>query len=209
MHTRRHILVGTAAIVAGGALPTLAVSATRDNPMPEELRKSLERDPNAPVLGNPDGDITLTEFFDYNCPFCREMIGTVHRVIAGDKKLRVVYREWPVFGEGSVFASRASLASLEQGKYWQLHDAMMRMKGPADEASVMKIVKQLGLDEDKLRKDMQAANIDAHFDASEALANHMGLMGTPTFVAGDEGAFGKITLEELQGLIARAREILT
>lgn len=209
MHTRRHMLVGTAALVAGSAFPAIAISATRDNPMPDELRKSLERDPNAPVLGNPKGDITLTEFFDYNCPFCREMIGTVHRVIAEDSNLRVVYREWPVFGEGSVFASRASLASLEQGKYWQLHEAMMRMKGPAEEASVMKIVKQLGLDEAKLRKDMEAANIDEHFDKSEALANHMGLMGTPTFVAGDEGAFGKISLEEVKGLISRAREILT
>lgn len=208
MHTRRHIIASAAAMGFGAALPGFAQTNDRPNPMPEELREALERDANAPVLGNPDGDITLTEFFDYNCPFCRKMVGTVSKLIQSDKQLRVVYREWPVFGEGSEFAARASLASLEQGKYWQFHTALMQMKGRAVEATVMKVAREVGLDEDRLRKDMQASHIDEHISSSFLLADHMGLMGTPMFIAGDEGLFGELSLSELQGLVERARKTL-
>lgn len=209
MPTRRHILVSAAALGASTALPVRAQqSAERSNPMPEDLRKALERSPNAPVLGNPDGDITLTEFFDYNCPFCRKMVGTVQQLISSDPQLRVVYREWPVFGEGSVFATRASLASLKQDKYWPFHAAMMGMKGRAVEATVMRTVRQVGLDEAQLRKDMESADVDQHIELSQALGEHMGLLGTPTFIAGDEGVFGELSLKDLQDLVARGRKAL-
>lgn len=208
MPTRRRLLISSAALGLATALPAPAQQADRPNPMPEELRQALERDPNAPVLGNPEGDITLTEFFDYNCPFCKKMVGTIQQLISSDPQLRVVYREWPVFGEGSVFAARASLASLDQGKYWPFHAALMGMKGRAVEATVIRAAREVGLDEARLRKDMQAARIDEHIETSFALAEHMGLVGTPTFIAGDEGQFGELSLQEMRDMIARARATL-
>ena len=204
MPSRRQTLATGLALALSPALPALA----RDNPMPETLRRDLERDPTAPVLGNPEGDITLTEFFDYNCGFCRKMVGTMQKLVAADPKLRVVFREWPVFGEGSDFAARASLASLQQGKYWAFHAALMGMRGRAEEASVLRIAREIGLDEARLRRDMEAEAIGRHIDMSFMLGDHMGLQGTPTFIAGDEAGFGAMTLADLQALVARGREAL-
>lgn len=205
MPTRRLVIASSAAFVAG---PTFAKAPERANPMPEDLRRALERDPTAPVLGNPNGNITLTEFFDYNCPFCRKMLGTVQQVISSDPDLRVVYREWPVFGAGSEFAAQASLAALRQGKYWQLHSAMLGMKERAVEASVMRAARKVGLDTDKLRADMERPEVLDHLANSSRLADHMGLQGTPMFIAGDEGVFGRMSAKELRALIARARKVM-
>ncbi len=201
---RRSFILSAAGLLA---MPGLGLAA-RDNPMPEELRKALERDPTAPVLGNPQGDITLTEFFDYNCPFCRKMVDPIHRLIGSDPQLRVVFREWPVFGADSDFATRASLASLQQGKYWRFHTALFRTRGRVTEAATMRTARDLGLDIARLERDMQSEPVERHIGNSHLLAEHMGLMGTPTFVAGDEGAFGEYSLEDLRGLVKRARETL-
>ncbi|HRO16335.1 MAG TPA: DsbA family protein [Paracoccus sp. (in: a-proteobacteria)] len=205
MPTRRLLLLSGAALAATAAFPALA---QRANPMPDELRRALERDPNVPVLGNPQGDVTLTEFFDYNCPFCRKMVPVMQQLIASDPNLRVVFREWPVFGEGSEFAARAALASLGQGKYWQMHAGLMGMKGRAEEATVMRTARQVGLDPDRLRADMQKKHVSDHIQGSMDLADHMGLAGTPSLIAGDEAVFGQISLGELQAMVARARRAL-
>ena len=94
-----------------------------------DQRSLLERDPNAPVLGNPDGDVTIVEFFDYNCPYCKRAMPEVQAVLDEDPNVRLVYREWPILGEGSIFASRAALASRVQGKYDEFHLAMMGARG--------------------------------------------------------------------------------
>lgn len=209
MQTRRQtIALGAMFLAVPTMAATQALSKERSNPMPEELRKALERDANAPVLGNPRGDITLTEFFDYNCPFCKKLVPTVQKLIAADKGLRVVFREWPVFGEGSEFAARVSLASMAQGKYWQTHTALMGMKDRAAEPSVMRVVRKLGLDEARLKKDMASDKVSSHIAKSFELADHMSLAGTPTLIAGDEGVFGNQTLADLQALVKRARETL-
>lgn len=206
MPTRRQTLALSAGLGLILVTPTLAQD--RPNPMPEDLRKALERDPTAPVLGNPNGDITLTEFFDYNCPFCKKIMPTMQKLISADPNLRVVFREWPVFGEGSEFAARVSLASLTQGKYWQTHTALMNIKGRAEEASVMRAVRDLELDEAKLRKDMNSDRVSSHIASSFELADHMGLVGTPTLIAGDEAVFGDQKLSDLKELVARARKTL-
>jgi protein-disulfide isomerase len=208
MPNRRHMLISAAAVAVTAGVPALGQGSERANPMPEELRKALERSPNAPILGNPDGNITLTEFFDYNCPFCRKMVGTVQKLVSSDPQLRVVYREWPVFGPDSEFAARASLASLDQGKYWQFHSGMMAMKGRAAEATVMRAARDVGLDEARLRRDMDSQRVADHISLSFQLADHMGLVGTPTFIAGDEGIFGELSLKEMRDLIGRARKTL-
>ncbi|AXC51172.1 DsbA family protein [Paracoccus suum] len=205
MPTRRHALALIAAASGAAALPA---AAQRANAMPEELRKALERDPGAPVLGNPDGDITLTEFFDYNCPFCRKMLLTMQKLIGADPKLRVVLHEWPVFGEGSEFAARAALASLQQGKYWQMHSGLLSMSGRAEQASVLRVARKVGLDIPRLEKDMQGEAVSAQIDRSIELADHMGLVGTPTLICGDEAVFGENSLADLQALVARGRKTL-
>lgn len=120
----------------------------------------------------------------------------------------MVYREWPVFGAGSDFAARASLASLPQGKYWQFHAALMQAGGRITEPVVMRVARDTGLDVARLRRDMEAASISTHISNSMRLADHMGLMGTPSFIAGDEGAFGFVALKELQAMVDRARKTL-
>lgn len=205
MPSRRATL---ALLAAAAASPALGQSADRPNPMPEELREALERDRNGIVLGNPNGDVTLTEFFDYNCPFCKKIVPAMQRLIGSDPRLRVVFREWPVFGEGSDFAARAALAALDQGKYWQVHTGLMAMKDRAAEASVMRVVRRVGLDEAKLREDMYSDRVEDHIARSFMLAEHMSLIGTPTLIAGDEALFGDQSFDDLTALVARARKTL-
>ena len=204
----RRMMIGTAGAVAGLALAPLPLLAQTEhpNPMPAELRKVLEQNPALPVLGNPKGDITLTEFFDYNCPYCRTNMADVQRLIADDPKLRVVFREWPVFGEGSMFAAKASLASLKQGKYWPFHEALMTMKGRAEESTVLRAARQAGLDVDRLRVDMEKREILDQIYETMDLADTMMLTGTPTFIAGHEASFGKLNLADLKQLVATARK---
>lgn len=206
----RRVMIGTAGVAAGMALAPLPLLAQTEhpNPMPEELRRALERNPAAPVLGNPNGDVTLTEFFDYNCPYCRTNMTDVQRLIGEDPNLRVVFREWPVFGEGSMFAAKASLASLQQGKYWAFHEALMKMKGRAEEATVLRAARKVGLDVDRLRVDMEKPAILDQIYETMDLADTMMLTGTPTFIAGHEASFGKLSLEDLRQLVAKARKDL-
>ena len=168
-------------------------------------RNLLENDPNAPEIGNPDGDVTVVEFFDYNCPFCKRASAEVAQLLEKDANVRVVYREWPILSEGSVVAARASLAARNQGKYQEFHEALMGLKGRADEASVMRVAKEVGLDLDRLREDMAAPEIDEHLQTTSTLAQQLGFNGTPSFVVGDGLAPGFIELNELEAMVAEAR----
>lgn len=206
MQRRTFILAGAASLTLPVFTQISHAQEPGSNPMPEELRKALERDPTAPVLGNPNGDVTLSVFFDYNCPFCRKMVDPLHQLILSDPQLRVVFREWPVFGEDSDYAARASLASLKQGKYWQMHTALFRTRGRVTPPATLRAAREVGLDLAQLERDMAAPDVDRHINSSHMLADHMGLVGTPTFIAGDEGAFGEYTLAEMRGLVQRARE---
>lgn len=169
------------------------------------LRDILENDPGAPVIGNPDGDITIVEFFDYNCPYCRSAKAELDAVIAADPNVRVVLREWPILGEGSVFAARAALAAAAQGQYAAFHAAMMNMQGRAEQASVLRVAQSLGLDMDQLRRDMDAPEVLAHVQRSQELGRALGFSGTPSFVIGDAMAPGMIRADEITALIAQAR----
>lgn len=150
-----------------------------------EERDRLEQDPNAIILGNPDGDVTVVEFFDYNCPYCRRVMPEVDALVAQDPNVRLVYREWPILGEGSDFAARAALASRNQGLYEEFHVAMMSMDERAEEASVLRIAREVGLDIEQLRQDMDAPEVDEHIATSMELTRALGFSGTPSFVIGD------------------------
>jgi len=170
-----------------------------------QQRDQLENDPNAPFTGAPDADAVIVEFFDYNCPYCKRAANDVSALLAADDNVRVVYREWPILGEGSVFAARAALAAHAQGKYSEMHAALMGMRGRAEEATVLAAARDLGLDIDQLLGDMQSEEVSAHIAASRALAESLGFTGTPAFVIGDALVPGAVPLSDLQGYVAASR----
>ncbi|PWJ20776.1 DsbA family protein [Jannaschia seohaensis] len=172
----------------------------------EDERDLLERDPNAPVLGNPDGDVTIVEFFDYNCPYCRRVKPEIEALLASDPNVRLVYREWPILGEGSVFAARAALAAREQDLYEEFHWALMGMNGRAEEAAVMRVAEEVGLDLVQLRRDMAAPEIEEHIATSMRLSQALGFNGTPSFVIGEALVPGLVEQEQLQALVAQVRD---
>ncbi|MFN8683987.1 DsbA family protein [Paracoccus sp. P2] len=192
--------------IAASALAASGISArAQDNPMPPELRQALEHEQLGAVLGNPSGDVTLTEFFDYNCPYCRASVADIHQLISEDPNLRVLLREWPVFGAASLYCARMSLASLRQERFWQFHAGLMNIEGEADDRSAHRVAEAVGLDMDRLRRDMDDVVIARQIEHSWILAEKMGLSGTPTFIAGDFGAFGRQSLNELRAMIAKVR----
>ena len=168
-------------------------------PLPER------RDPNAPVLGNLDGDVTMVEFFDYNCPYCKKAMTEVRSLLDSDQNVRLVYREWPILGDGSIVAAKAALASRNQGKYEDFHWALMGFNGPIKEATVFRIAQEIGLDLDRLRADMEAPEIIEHIETSMRLSQVFGFNGTPSFVIGDELAGGFVEKEQLEAFVENAR----
>jgi protein-disulfide isomerase len=171
-----------------------------------DMRLNLEEDPNAPVLGNPEGDVTVVEFFDYNCPYCKQASAEVKALLDGDPSVRLVHREWPILGEGSLFAARAALAAREQGKYEDFHWALMAERSRKDEAAVLRIAAEVGLDVEKLKADMEGQAVADHIAQSNDMAKALGFTGTPSFVIGEEAVFGFVPKDDLAGLIEAARE---
>ena len=169
------------------------------------VRLQLENDPSSPNLGNLKGNVTVIEFFDYNCPYCRQASKTVQALIASDPNVRVIFREWPVLGEASIFAARAALASRAQGKYEEFHWALMNGEGRATEASVLKVARDLGLDIPLLQVDMASQTVDLHLEQSNTLARSLEFTGTPAFIVGDKTAPGMISLDQIFRLVAVAR----
>jgi protein-disulfide isomerase len=170
-----------------------------------ERGEEILNDPAAPVGGNPAGDVTLVEFFDYNCPYCRKVAPTVVELEQADPDLRLVYKEFPILGPGSQFAARAALASRRQGKYVPFHNALMQATEQVTGETVMEIAREVGLDTERLEQDMQDPAIQEAIGRNLQLANALGITGTPSFVIGQEVVPGAVDLRTLQGLIARTR----
>ena len=190
-------------------MQAVAILKQRDNERAasgtKAVRLQLENDPGSPNLGNLKGNVTVIEFFDYNCPYCRQAGKTVQALIASDPNVRVIFREWPVLGEGSIFAARAALASRAQGKYEEFHWALMNGEGRATEASVLKVARDLGLDIPLLQVDMASQTVDLHLEQSNTLARSLEFTGTPAFIVGDKTAPGMISLDQISRLVAVAR----
>jgi protein-disulfide isomerase len=155
-----------------------------------ENAAAIYREPKASVAGNPNGDITVVEFFDYNCGYCKRGLHDVIKLVDTDPKVRMVFKELPILSKGSEEASRVALAAGRQGKYWEIHRAMLGAKGHMDEAAALKIGEGLGLDMDKLKADMASPEVKAEVEKSEALAKKMGVNGTPHFLVGDRAIAG-------------------
>lgn len=164
-------------------------------------------DPDDPVGGNPNGDATLVEFFDYNCPYCKRMAPIMRQAEAADPKLRIVYKEFPILGPNSLFAAKAALAANKQGKYVAFHRGLYELRGPVDEAKVLEVAKAVGLDVARLKADMQAPEISARLDRNIKLAQALGINGTPGFAIGDSVFTGATDLKSLQATIAASRKL--
>jgi len=166
----------------------------------------LLRDPASPVGGNPQGDVTVVEFFDYNCPHCRRAAETVARLTEEDTSLRVVYKELPILGPDSVLATRVALAAHAQGKYLELHRALMATTEALTGPAVLEIARGLGLDAARLEAEMGSAEITAAIEKNRALAQALGVSGTPAFVVGTDLVPGAIGLEAFRETVGRARQ---
>lgn len=166
-------------------------------------------DPDDPVLGNPEGDVTLVEFFDYRCPYCKSVAEVVEQVVEEDGGIRLVMKEFPILGPDSTFAARAALASVAQGRYEDFHFAMMNAPGKVTIDQVRAIAAHIGLDMAKLQRDMQSDEIERIINENIALAEEVGIRGTPAFVIGDEIIPGAVDAETLRDLVAKARDSST
>lgn len=164
-----------------------------------------------PIAGNPNGKITVVEFFDYQCPHCIDMAGILDAIIKSNPEVRVVYKEWPIRGPMSEYASRAALAANKQGKYIQMHHAILGASQPLTQDSIMAIAKNLGLNVDQLQKDMNDKSIDDQLKANMKLAQDLKLFGTPAFFIGQTNTKstvtyipGELTQAQLQDVIDKA-----
>lgn len=146
----------------------------------------LLNDPDAPVGGNPDGDVTIVTFFDYNCPFCKRTVAPMNAVVRADGKVRVVYKDWPILAATSVYGAKLALAAKRQGKYIEAHHALMTIRGRPTEDDMHRAVASAGVDMQRLEADAHdnGAAITALLQRNNSLAEELGLQGTPVFLIG-------------------------
>ena len=168
--------------------------------------KSLYGSTVSYVAGNPNGDVTLIEFFDYNCAYCRRSMKDLMTLIDTDPNLKVIFKEFPILGEGSFYAARAAVASIKQGKYFEFHKAMMQVRGTTGKGNVLEIAEEVGLDVKKLEKEMKAPYITKEIDEVLRTASAIGINGTPAYVVGDSVISGAVGLAELRRQIAEVRK---
>ncbi|MGN0932763.1 DsbA family protein [Falsigemmobacter intermedius] len=198
MLTRRRMLTMT-----GGFLLLPRALAAQD----EDLR-ALTHTPDQPVLGNPDGDVTLIEFYDYQCPFCRKIHGEVTELVRRDGRIRLVMKDWPIFGDSSVFAHKVGLAAVSMGKYEAVHNALMSLPGRRlAEADIARAAKSAGVEADAAAAlfDRQADRWMPLIWRNEQQAQQLGLQGTPAFMAGRAIYPGAASLSTLRGMVQEAR----
>ena len=167
-------------------------------------REALVADARDPVLGNPDGDVTLIEFFDYRCGYCRIMAEPMQSLLAQDPDLRIVMKEFPILGPDSLLASRAALAAHRQGGYEAMHWALLA-ENRIDEQVIRRLAAAQGLDVEQLAVDMQADPVADHIQDNILLAQGLGVNGTPSFIIGDTVLPGAVPVERLVGLLAEQR----
>ncbi|MEJ1975120.1 MAG: DsbA family protein [Acetobacteraceae bacterium] len=158
-----------------------------------------------PVAGNPAGDVTVVEFYDTRCPYCRGMLPTLAALLRADPKVRLVYKDLPILGPTSMLEARALLAAQRQDGYLKLQDAVMHSSAPSTAASLRAEAERLGLNGARLERDMADPAIQARLDANIRLANALHVEGTPALVVGTQMIPGAVELAELQQAVTAAR----
>lgn len=168
---------------------------------------ALEKDPTSPVVGNPQGDVTLVQFFDYRCGYCKKVVPSIQELLKTDKNIRMVFKEFPILGPDSVTASHAALAAwkIAPDKYLPFHVALMESRGEMNEARVLETGKKVGIDVDKLKAAMSDPAIKATIDRNIELARKLQINGTPAFIIGGQLVPGAVDLATLREIVATAR----
>jgi protein-disulfide isomerase len=180
---------------------------TRDREVVASIQDDIFSSPSDPVLGNPEGDVTLVELFDYNCAYCRSSMPEIAALLAEDKQLRLVLKECPILSPGSVQAARVGvLVAKEGGDYWAFHEALFSGRGQVDGEVALKAAAALGLDPASLRTDLAAADVTEVLDKNYEIADALGVTGTPTFIIGDEIISGAVGYEALRGRVESMRK---
>ncbi|MEC9347388.1 MAG: DsbA family protein [Pseudomonadota bacterium] len=165
----------------------------------------LDDGSNTFVLGNPAGDVTIVEFFDYRCGYCKRVLPGLIDTVQRDGKVRLVMKEFPILGEDSVIAAKAAIAAAGQGRYADMHLALMAERGGYTEEKVLAIGKDLGLDVERMRGDMASPATQAVIEANYGIAQALQINGTPAFIIGNDLAPGAIPPARIQEMIAAAR----
>lgn len=173
-----------------------------------KLKAQLASDPHSPVGGNPDGDVTIVEFFDYRCGYCKRAHEGLMKAVENDGNVRLVYKEFPILGDASVFATRAALAAwlIDKQRYPAFHDVLMRHRGEITPAKIWALAAEAGFDADAVKAKMEDPMIGKLIDANMRLAQALNINGTPAFVIGDELVPGYIEQDRIEALIEKARE---
>jgi protein-disulfide isomerase len=207
--TRREALatLGAGAVVLGLEIAPGAARAqgSDDNVLTEAL---VLRDPDIPVAGNADGDITIVEYFDYNCPYCRKLEPELRQVVQDDGKVRLVLKDWPILGPVSVAAARMALATKYQDKFVAAHDALMGTASRLTEPRIRELLAGAGIDVDRAARDLatNAKAIDAILARNGDQATAFGFKGTPSFIVGKFRVPGVLTMAQFDQVIADARK---
>jgi protein-disulfide isomerase len=161
------------------------------------------------VLGNAKGDVTMVEFFDYNCGFCKKALADMMDLLKDDAKLRIVLKEFPVLGPGSVEAAKVAVAVRMQDKagkkYLDFHQKLLGGRGQADKARALAVAKEVGMDMARLDKDLASDEVKVSIDESLKLAETLGLNGTPSYIIGTDVVIGAVGIEALRAKVSMAR----
>ena len=175
-----------------------------------ENKATLFSSPHQVVLGNPQGKVTMVEFFDYNCAFCKRALADMLDLLKTDSDLKFVLKEFPVLGPGSVEAAHVAVAARMQDplgkKYMEFHQKLLGGRGPADKMRALAVAKDVGFDVGRLEKDMNSDEVKATIEENMKLADALGVTGTPTYVVGDEVVVGAVGLDELRAKIKSERK---
>lgn len=169
----------------------------------------LFNSPRQVTLGNPQGDVTFVEFFDYNCGYCKRALTDMLDLMKADPKVKIVLKEFPVLGQGSVEAAQVSVAARMQDKtgkkFLEFHQKLLTSRGQVDKAKAMATAKEVGFDMARLEKDLASAEVKATLEEGLKLADPLGLSGTPSYVIGEEVVVGAVGLAELKQKVNIAR----
>ena len=208
-HSRREalgLLGGGAAMLGLQLAPRSALAQNGDETVLTEAL--VLRDPEIPVAGNPNGDITIVEYFDYQCPYCRKVEPELRQVVHDDGKIRLVQKNWPVLGPVSVVAARMALACKYQDKYLQAHEALIGVSSKLAEPRIGEVLAAAGIDVDRAKADLatNAKAIDAILARNNDQASAFGFNGTPSFIVGKFRVPGVLTMEQFGMAIADARK---
>ncbi len=198
-----------AAFSSAAAIDHKARAIAAQKPPVLSLKDALMHDAASPIIGNPDGDVTIVAFIDYNCPYCRKSEGDLDALIADDPKIRVIYKDWPILAKTSVAAAKVAIAANWQGKYAQVHSALMRMNArPATDADISQAVVASGVDVTRLNKDLDTRDdeIVALIKRNIQEAQALNLKGTPVYLVGPFITASPLDLPQFKQIVADARE---